>query len=161
MTDDGRTDFDFIVGGWLIRNRKLTDLTDRTCADWVEFDATTEGVHLLGGLGNLDTFRVADLPGRGPFEGFSLRLYDPATRLWRIWWGSTAQPGQLDVPVEGRFTDGVGRFFAEDVVGDEKVGVRFEYRNPSPAVARWEQAFSYDDGVTWQVNWVMDWTRPE
>ncbi|WP_412538952.1 hypothetical protein R8Z50_24235 [Longispora sp. K20-0274] len=159
MTDDGRADFDFIVGGWRIRNRKLVDMTDRTGTDWVEFDAVTEGAALLGGLGNMDRFRVADLPGRGPFEGFSVRLFDPADRLWRIWWGSTARPGRLDVPVEGRFADGVGHFYCEDVVGGQPVRVRFEYRNPAPTVARWEQAFSYDGGATWEVNWVMDWSR--
>ena len=32
--------------------------------------------------------------------------------------------------------------------------------NPTPGTAaRWEQAFSADGGATWEVNWVMEFTR--
>ena len=39
--------------------------------------------------------------------------------------------------------------------------VRASYRwsEVTESSARWEQAFSADDGQTWETNWVMEWTR--
>ena len=95
----GATDFDFLPGRWDVRNRRLIDMLD-PAATWEEFDATSDAEAMLGGVGNLDHFHAAG------YEGFSLRLYDPEADLWRIWWSSTARPGRLDPPVEGRFEDG-------------------------------------------------------
>jgi len=32
---------------------------------------------------------------------------------------------------------------------------------PAAAHGRWEQAFSLDDGQTWETNWTADFTRCE
>jgi hypothetical protein len=37
--------------------------------------------------------------------------------------------------------------------------VRSHWTNPSPDVARWEQAFSPDGGRSWEPNWIMEFTR--
>jgi hypothetical protein len=111
---------------------------------------------MLGGLGNLDHFHAAD----GSYEGFSLRLYDPAADLWRIWWASTARPGRLDPPVEGRFLEpGLARFECEDELGGTPIRVRFEWSAFTATTARWRQAFSFDKGTSWKTTWVMDFTR--
>ena len=105
------TDFDFLPGVWRVANRKLADTLDPGCTEWEEFEATSEARAMLGGLGNVDHFRADG------YEGFSLRLYDPDDDLWRIWWSSTARPGRLDPPVEGRFgADGSARFECDDVL---------------------------------------------
>ncbi|WP_027941051.1 hypothetical protein [Amycolatopsis taiwanensis] len=152
---DGRADFDFIYGRWRVHNRKQADTSDPECHEWVEFEATLEAEPILGGLGHFDRIRAET------FEGFTLRQFDPQARVWRIWWASSTNPGHLDTPLEGSFTDGRGRFNCDDVVGGHAVKIRFEWTNPSADTARWVQEFSYDDGATWRTNWIMDLTRLE
>lgn len=155
----GSTDFDFLLGRWTVHHHKLADNTDRGCTDWVDFTGEGEARPVLGGAGNVDTVR-ATLPGGRAFEGLTLRLYDPADDLWRIWWSSTTRAGKLDPPVEGRFRDGRGVFLGTDTIGGEPALVRFVWSAITPTSARWEQDFSFDGGTTWDpVNWTMTFAR--
>ncbi len=153
-------DFDFIFGRWHVHNRKLVDVTDPACDEWAEFDATSEAYPVLAGVGHVDRMFVeSPADGGPPFEGFTLRLFDPTQGIWRIWWSSTRVPGVLDTPVAGRFTGPHGVFEASDVVAGRPVLVRFEWLAGDPAQPRWQQSFSYDDGRTWTLNWTMQLTR--
>ena len=159
-SEDGRHDFDFLFGRRRILNRKVVDTLDPSSDEWVEFEAIGEAEPILGGLGNVDTFSTQALPPNGdPFEGFTLRLFVPQTGLWRIWWASLRFPGELDQPVEGRFTGGRGEFLCDDVIGGRPVKVQYEWSVLSPTANRWEQSFSYDDGVTWRTNWISEGTQ--
>jgi hypothetical protein len=159
MPDDGRDAFDFIFGRWSIRNRKLVDVTDPACEAWVEFEASSEAFPVLDGYGHVDRMYVEDPPDGESFEGFTLRLFDPATRTWRIWWSSTRARGILDTPVEGRFEGNHGAFEGEDEIAGHRVVVRFEWLTADADAPRWQQSFSYDGGRSWKLNWVMDLRR--
>jgi hypothetical protein len=37
--------------------------------------------------------------------------------------------------------------------------VRFTWDHISEEAARWQQAFSSDAGLTWETNWIMEFTR--
>jgi hypothetical protein len=151
--------FEFLDGRWSIRNRKLADLADPECDDWVEFDAVGEDRPILRGLGNRGHFATEAMPPAGdPFEGFTLRLFEPERGVWRIWWASTSRPGHLDPPVEGGFDEGIGTFECDDVIGGVGVKVRFEWL-PDPEAPEWRQSFSYDGGSTWRTNWIMELAR--
>ena len=147
--------FDFIYGQWRVHNRKLVDQTDPGCDEWVEFDGTSEAFPILDGVGHIDQIHFA-----GPAEawvGMTLRLFDPADQTWRIWWSSTRAPGQLDPPMSGGFDGDHGVFFGDDEVSGQPIKLRFDwYAETSP---RWEQRFSFDNGKTWILNWVMTFTR--
>ena len=95
-------------------------------------------------LGHVDRIWTEAPPGEEPFEGFTLRQFDPQTRVWRIWWASSRRPGHLDPPVEGAWRDGRGIFDCDDVLGGRPVKVRFEWATDGADSARWQQAFSYD-----------------
>jgi hypothetical protein len=158
VVDDGRSDFDFVFGEWKAHHRKLRDPLDPACTDWVEFDSRSVFEPILGGLGNVDRIWFEDTPAVPAFEGFTLRLFDPETRLWRIWWSSTRQPGRLELPLEGAFADGLGIFEIEEVLGGRPAVCRFRWTQ-HPTTPRWEQEFSFDAGKTFVLNWTMDFAR--
>jgi hypothetical protein len=152
---DGRADFDFQEGSWTVRHRRLaTRLAGAD--DWQEFPGTSRMQRILGGLGNVED-NLIRFPG-GDYRAIALRSFDPGTGLWAIWWVDGRQPHAMDVPVKGRFQDGVGRFTARDTFQGRPVVVEFQWSHTAQG-PRWQQAFSPDDGASWEVNWVMDFSR--
>ena len=152
----GARDFDFFHGAWDIVNERLVSRLTGS-SEWERFDAGGTCWPILGGLGNVDTFQPRGGRWQG-FEGASLRLFNPASGLWSIYWMDTVACA-LFPAVHGHFTDGVGEFYGDDVEQGTPVRVRFRWSEISATGARWEQAFSTDDGATWETNWVMVFTR--
>jgi hypothetical protein len=153
-----RADWEFIYGRWNVHHRRLVARLVGS-DDWQEFSGTSDFRPLMDGAANVDD-NTLDLPD-GPYRAVSLRSFDPATGRWSIWWLDGRRPSVLDVPVVGRFEDGVGRFEARDTFDGRAIRVRFLWTRLDTASPRWEQAFSADDGRTWETNWEMDFTRAE
>jgi hypothetical protein len=154
----GSADFDFLFGEWDVSNRKLADPLALS-GEWLEFASTAQTRPVLGGLGNIDTYSAPSFPNRPGFEGFALRLFDHEHELWRIWWASTIGGGVLEPPVSGAFNQGEGRFEGDDVFAGRDVRVRFDWTDITETSARWEQAFSFDGGTSFETNWIMQLTR--
>jgi hypothetical protein len=154
--DDGRRDFDFYFGRWRLRNERLKERL-AGCQEWEAFESTQQCRPLLGGLGNLDDFET---DWGGGYKGMTLRLFQPATRQWSIYWASN-RDGVLEPPVLGRFEGGVGVFFGRDEHRGTPVLVRFVWSQITAHSAHWAQAFSTDEGKTWEENWRMAMTRIE
>ena len=150
---DGCHDFDFIHGRWQVQNERLRERLVGS-DDWEIFTALDECRPLLDGVGNLEEFHT---PWNGGYEGLALRLYDSAAHEWRIHWASN-RSGVLDPPVSGRFEQGIGTFYGDDLHAGRAVKVRFRWSHSSANSAHWQQAFSLDDGATWETNWHM-WFR--
>ena len=157
MTSDDRCPgFDFQTGRWRVRHRRLkARLTG--CTEWDEFDGTCEARPLLGGYGNIED-NLLDLPG-GAYRAVALRSFDPASGNWAIWWLDGRSPHSLDVPVIGRFEDGVGTFLADDLHERQPIKLRFLWLGTGTGSPRWEQAMSADGGASWETNWIMDFER--
>jgi hypothetical protein len=97
------------------------------------------------------------LPGRSS-QGTAFRTFDLARRVWSIYWVSSLD-GLLGEPVHGGFEGGVGRFYGVALDGGRPVKVAFVWVEITDTSAHWSQAFSYDDGKHWEVNWTMAFTR--
>jgi hypothetical protein len=152
-TGAGVGDFDFLLGSWEVRNRRLRKpLTGSD--DWDEFPATSECQRLFGGAANLDEITF---PSKG-FTALTLRLYEPESREWSLNWVN-GRDGRLTPPVTGRFgADGRGEFHGEDLHDGGRIRCRFIWSNITPTSARWEQAYSTDGQLAWETNWIMDFS---
>lgn len=150
--EGGRHDFDFLHGHWRVHNRRLRQRLLR-CTEWDSFEATQYCQPLLDGLGNTDEMRN----DAGPV-GVSLRLFDLQARQWVIYWVAP-HDGLLQPPVRGAFAGGTGIFEGTDVHDGRPVRVRYTWSNTSGDTPQWEQAYSADEGISWETNWVMSFTR--
>jgi hypothetical protein len=152
----GARDFDFLYGKWKAKNRRLPGRLQNS-NEWVEFEATTEVEPLPGGIGNLDIYRSDYWPD---FVGVCLRVFNPATRQWSIYWVDNHNaPGVVSPPVTGSFENGVGVFESAEEFNGKPILVRYLWKVQGRNAARWEQAFSPDNGKSWETNWIMDFTR--
>ncbi len=165
VSASGIDDFDFLTGDWLVENKKLLKVLDG-CNEWEKFRARERAQKLPAGIGYFDEFSaLAGENWRPGFVGMSLRIFNPQTQLWSIYWlnnqngGIDAKTGALTPPVVGKFVDGVGIFEGADDFNGKPIRVRYTWSHITADSARWEQAFSSDAGKSWETNWVMNMTR--
>jgi hypothetical protein len=153
--NSSKHDFDFLAGGWKIRNRKLKEPL-AGCDEWDEFEATQNLRPILQGFGNFDIFST-EFDGK-PFEGFTLRLFDPQTRLWTIYWADS-NAVKLDGGKVGSFDGDIGEFFSREDFAGKNIIVKFHWDKRNPEAPVWSAAFSDDEGQTWEWNWYAYFTR--
>ena len=149
-------DFDFLVGKWKMHNRPAA------CHDWTEFDSSDVNEKILNGAADMDTYSTTRFPGlEGKlFEGLTLRLFDPKTRLWSLYW-IASNTGKIDPPVVGSFNkNGVGHFFGKDTLNGKPILVVFRWDARNKERPIWGQAFSPDNGKTWEWNFFNVSERP-
>ena len=148
-------DFDFFEGKWQLKNKKLKSRL-ANCTEWIEFESTQEMYSVLNGLGNIDNF-LASFDGE-PFEGMTVRLFNPNTKLWSIYWADS-NLGQFDPPVLGSFENKVGHFVTKDTFNNKPILVIFRWDARDADNPVWSQAFSDDNGENWEWNWYMYMSR--
>jgi hypothetical protein len=151
---NGSRDFDFLIGGWKVHNRRLRARLQGS-TEWEEFEATNVVHALPAGIGNEDEYRT---DFAGGFVGMAFRFFNKATEKWAIYWADSRY-GTVDPPVIGSFAGDIGTFEGTDTFEGRPICVRFIWSRVRTASPRWEQAFSADEGRTWETNWVMDLTR--
>ena len=152
---DGRGDFDFLIGNWTIHQRRLRERL-KGSTEWEEFESASVARKILGGLGNIDEVSMDRESSR--LDGFTLRLYDPKSNQWSIYWVDSVNL-DLQIPMVGGFENGRGEFYAQEPFEGRQIFSRFIWSNITPTSCRWEQAFSPDGGKTWETNWIADFTR--
>jgi hypothetical protein len=152
---DGQHDFDFELGTWKIHLKRLAHpLTGSNT--WTEFDGTSFTRKVWGGRAELEQFETDGSAGH--IEGLTLRLYDPQSHQWRLYWANS-KDGTLGPPMIGEFKNGVGEFYDQESFNGRAIYVRYLWSGITPNSAHFEQSFSEDGGKTWEVNWITDQTR--
>ena len=152
QSESSARDFDFLMGRWHVHNRVLRE---RLAGGSSGRSARRRASRVLFSTGS--ETRTSSVPITAADSSpcrFASSIRRPA---WSIYWVDSRRSGVLDPPVFGSFNgDGgvfegtisstAGRFCPVLLVGRDD------------ATPRWEQAFSDDGGVTWETNWVMDFT---
>ena len=153
--NDGRNDFDFLIGAWKVHHKTLKKRLNSS-TEWIEFEGEAVSSKIINGLGIIDHGILH--PPTGPVHAMALRLFNPTSREWSIYW-STDQTGILDVPVIGGFKDERGEFYSQEVFEGRHIYSRFIWSEITRVSARWEQAFSEDGSKSWETNWIMEFER--
>jgi hypothetical protein len=143
-------EFDFLTGDWRIHHRK-----PKADGRWDSFEGEATCHGILGGIASIEELRI---PARD-FSGMGIRLLDVEKQEWSDFWVN-AKSGVLATPgTAGGFVDGVGVFESVDGEGDAAVIYRGVWDRITGHSHRWYAEISKDGGKTWQVDWLMDWTR--
>jgi hypothetical protein len=143
-------DFDFFIGKWTMHNKHLNARLANN-KEFTEFESTVEDYPGLEGNGNFDVVH-RQLPDGKVYEGRTVRTFDPKTGLWRLYW-MDSNGGPLDPPQIGSFHNGIGLFFAKDYQVGRPVIIVFRWDKTNPDRPVWGQAFSDDNGKTWEWNY--------
>jgi len=149
-------DWQWLVGNWDVWHRRLKDRLAGS-DEWEEFPGKSVFWQTMGGLGNVDD-NIVDIPS-GTYRGLSVRAFDPRTGTWAIWWLDGRNATRIDPPVRGGFTRDNAVFTGRDTYKGRPIIMRFRWNEVHGARPWWEQAFSPDDGASWEVNWRNYFTR--
>lgn len=149
-------DWEWLLGNWDVWHRRLKDRLAGS-DDWEEFPGKSVFWLTMGGLGNIDD-NVIDIPS-GSYRGLTVRAFDAHTGTWAIWWLDGRDPTRIEPPVRGGFDGDTGTFTGRDTFKDRPIVMRFRWSDVHGARPWWEQAFSPDDGKSWEVNWRNYFTR--
>ncbi len=145
-------DFDWEFGTWDTKVRLLLNPLSGKPPEWAEYNGTSVIRPLLWGRANFVELSVAGSAGK--IEGGSLRLFNPQSKQWSLNYANLRN-GMLTSPVYGGFdASGRGTFYGQDMAEGRAIMVRFIITRPSRSEANFEQAYSADGGVTWEVNWI-------
>jgi hypothetical protein len=153
--EQGRRDFEPLLGHWDYRlKRRLKPLTGST--QWIELTGNGNCTPLWHGRAQLDTLNVESSTTH--IEGLTLRLFNPKTHEWRLYWANS-KDGVVAAPQVGQFKARHGEFYAQDTFDDKSIFVKFDWSALDSSSPHFEQSFSGDGGKNWEVNWVTDQTR--
>jgi hypothetical protein len=150
-SNDGQHDFDWEFGTWRSDVRVLADPLSGSEDEWLRFEGTTVVRPLMDRRANVVELDVTGAAGR--IQALNLRLFEPQADRWSLTFVNM-RDGLLTPAVYGGFRDEVGEFYGEDRLNGQPILVRFLITRHGPNRARFEQAYSGDDGATWETNWI-------
>lgn len=155
---DGQHDFDFLVGSWKFHLKRLKKrLAGST--EWVDFDGTTVCRKVLDGRAEVEEMKVESVDKQMHIQGLAMRLYNPESHQWSIYWVNGADGILEQNPMVGQFSNGRGEFYNQQIFEGRAIYARFTWSDVTTDTPHFEQAFSADGGKTWETNWITDQTK--
>jgi hypothetical protein len=153
---DHQHDFDFEFGSWkahlCVRQRLSNEST------WAELDGTSVVRKIWDGRANAGELEVGNASTH--IEGLTLRLYNPKTQQWNIYWSNSKDGAIGGAPMFGQFNNGRGEFYGQDSgANGASIYARFVFSDITATSFKFEQAFSNDGGKSWETNWTATFTR--
>lgn len=149
--------FDFLIGKWTVLNKRLKERL-KNSIEWTEFSAEMETKPFLNGLGLMDEMKSSHYGE--DFIGFSIRMVNPKTNIWTIYWADTSNPeNYLREQVVGAFKNGIGEFYGKEKYQEKEYKLRFTWKKKSEDTAQWEQAYFDELKNEWETNWIMEFTK--
>lgn len=150
----GVHDFDWDIGTWKTHQRRLLHpLTGSTT--WVDYTGTDVVEKIWDGA---NRGKIEATGSSGSLEIFTVRLYDPDARQWRIYFTPNGS-GAFGIPVVGEFANGRGEFYDQEPYKGKMIWVRFRVHDITANSCEFDQAFSDDGGKTWETNFIVSETR--
>jgi hypothetical protein len=157
---DGQHDFDPLVGSWKFHLKRLAHRLSGS-NEWVEYDGTTLCRKVLDGRAEVEEMNVDSADKHIHIQGLALRLYNPESHQWSIYWVNAADGVMEPAPMVGQFSNGRGEFYNQQVYAGRTIFARFVWTGITSSSPHFEQSFSADGGKTWEVNWITDQTKQE
>ena len=154
---DGQHDFDFLIGTWHMHLKRLVHPMSGS-HEWIELDGTTVCRTLFDGRAEIEEMNVDSADKKTHIQGMALRLYNPSSKQWSIWWANAKDGVMSPPPVVGEFKNGRGEFYDQDVFNGRAVFTRFVWSGTSKS-PHFEQSMSADGGKTWDLWWITDQTK--
>lgn len=152
-------EFDFWLGNWDVRQRLLN-----ADGSWLELPASTSVTREGGGCAIIEhwsgsvQFFWEDMQAPEEIWGLSVRVRDPQSGLWSIYWMDSRSP-RFDAPYVVGFQGNRGEFFrAIETPGGPRLA-RIVFSRARPELVNWELAVSADQGASWTPLWTMEMQR--
>lgn len=149
------TDFNFLRGSFDVQSRRRTDPL-APGGEWKRSAATSIARTHFNGAISIDEMQFEE----DGFYGMSVRLFDVAAKQWVVYWINSLR-GILQPPVRGVWADGSCWFVGPDSHEGMPVLASYRWSDVRSESAHWEQAFSVDEGRSWETNWTMEFIRRE
>lgn len=152
MESGGQYEFDFEIGTWKTTLKRLkTPLSGSS--QWIEYTGTKVVKKVWNGLANLVELDVNGASGQ--ITSLSLRLYDPQSQQWSLYFADTNSDG-IALPTISKFKNGRGEFYYQEIFNGRYIFVRCVISDITSNSYQFEQAYSNDGCKTWEVNWIAN-----
>jgi hypothetical protein len=157
--DPHMQDLSWFIGDWDVHSHMLLD-ADKD--EWIDEDLKTQHTYEMGG--NLIFEHFGGPLGGTPFEGWSLRKYNPNTGNWEQRWadvgpgGFANWMGRWDAETN-TFTGYAQRFIDDEFNLTGDTGAREIFDNITDDGFDWRYEQTSDGGMTWAVTWTLTYKR--
>lgn len=142
--------FDFLIGDWRMDVEKYNPQGALVAkqTEWSRVRPMIGGASLLDEWGN---------------SGFTVRTWDPRSKVWRLFWTDRQYSAGRMQLWEGHFKNGVGTFVGGNSVpkSNDRVYSKIEFSELAADTVLWKMWKTPDNGKTWVLDYIRRYHRVE